>query len=91
MLQALKKCKYNKADKKFDYLSNFTKFTSAKMAGVIDTGFESMVEFLKYELDHAARPIVIQRLVSQCLTEYKKKIMEEVCSSQKLKNTSLKG
>ena len=63
MLQALKKCKYNKADKKFDYLSNFTKFTSAKMAGVIDTGFESMVEFLKYELDHAARPIVIQRLL----------------------------
>lgn len=78
MLRALKDCHYNPEDSKFEYLSNFSKFNSAKNAGTIGRTFEELLEFLKFEMDHQNRLLVKQRLLSLTFSKYKELVAREV-------------
>lgn len=83
MKQLFKECTYNELDPKFAYLSNFTKFTVGRQSMAFDSSLKGLMEFLKYECDHQARPLIISRLTSLCISLYKKEVLEEFLNARK--------
>lgn len=59
------------SDPKYSLLSNYNKFQSAKLNGTIETNFEELLGFLKYECLHANRALIKARLINLTLTAYK--------------------
>lgn len=83
MLRALKDCHYDPEDPKFDCLSNFSKFSSAKNSGAICKTFKELLEFLRFEMDHQDRLLVKQRLLSLAFSKYKEIVAKEVLDEGK--------